>query len=85
MEFSLKTLYLYITLYTCLNYAETINPLLVISIDGFQAAKLDKFLAGYPNSALAEIVKTGIRAKYMEPSFPTLTFPNHVTLVTGIS
>jgi predicted AlkP superfamily pyrophosphatase or phosphodiesterase len=83
MKLLIQTLYLSIVLNTCLKHVDTINPLLVISIDGFQAAKLDKFLAEYPSSALAEIAKIGIRAKYMEPSFPTLTFPNHVTLVTG--
>lgn len=66
-------------------FAEARNPLLVISFDGFQAAKLDKLITEYPDSAFAELINSGVRAKFMEPSFPSLTFPNHVTLVTGLN
>jgi hypothetical protein len=60
-------------------------PLLVISLDGFQAAKLDEYISQNPDSAFNEIKKSGVKAEYMEPSFPTLTFPNHITLVTGLN
>lgn len=53
---------------------------ILISIDGYRADYLDKIQT--PN--LNSIVKRGIRAKYMIPSFPTKTFPNHYTLVTGL-
>jgi len=52
---------------------------ILISIDGFRADYLDRGIT--PNlSALAE---RGASAP-MRPSFPTKTFPNHYTLVTGL-
>jgi hypothetical protein len=59
-------------------------PLLVISLDGFQAAKLDEYMSKNPNSIFNQIHNNGVKAEYMIPSFPTLTFPNHHTLVTGL-
>ena len=60
-------------------------PLLMISLDGFRADKLDKFLRENPESHLKkEFVDAGAKADYMTPSFPTLTFPNHFTIVTGL-
>ena len=61
------------------------NPTLMISLDGFRADKLDEFLANNPNSNLqTQFVDVGAKAEYMMPSFPSLTFPNHFTIVTGI-
>lgn len=52
---------------------------ILISIDGFRADYLDRGIT--PNlEALAERGATGP----MRPSFPTKTFPNHYTLVTGL-
>lgn len=34
--------------------------------------------------ALDAIAREGVRAAWMNPAFPTLTFPNHYTLVTGL-
>lgn len=59
-------------------------PTLLISMDGFRADKLDQFLKSYPLSFMQrEFVEKGVKAEYMMPSFPSLTFPNHWTLVTG--
>ena len=55
-------------------------PLILISIDGFRADYLQRGLS--PNlSALAD---GGVRAERMVPSFPSITFPNHYTLATGL-
>ncbi|HEX7341735.1 MAG TPA: ectonucleotide pyrophosphatase/phosphodiesterase [Rhodanobacteraceae bacterium] len=54
-------------------------PLLLISIDAYRADYINR---GY-SPTLAMLAKTGVHAKAMEPSFPSLTFPNHYTLVTG--
>lgn len=60
-------------------------PTLLISFDGFQAGKLDQFLSENPASNLKKyFVDVGVKADYMIPSFPSLTFPNHFTLVTGL-
>lgn len=61
--------------------APTPPPLLIlISIDGYRADYFDLGLT----PALAELSKDGVRARAMRPSFPSLTFPNHYTLVTGL-
>jgi len=52
---------------------------LLVSIDGFRADYLDRGVT--PN--LAALAKTGITAA-MRPSYPSKTFPNHWTLVTGL-
>ena len=57
----------------------------MVSLDGFRADKLDEFLQENPNSNFQKrIVDVGVKADYMMPSFPSLTFPNHFTLVTGL-
>jgi len=55
------------------------TPLLLISIDGFRADYLQR---GF-SPTLSRLADHGVRATAMEPSFPSLTFPNHYTLVTG--
>lgn len=54
-------------------------PLLLVSLDGFRADYLDRGLS----PTLAALAREGVRARAMQPSFPSLTFPNHYTLVTG--
>ena len=53
-------------------------PLILISIDGFRADYIDRGVT--PN--LKALADEGAYAA-MRPSFPSLTFPNHYTLVTG--
>ena len=55
-------------------------PLILISIDGFRADYLERGLS--PN--LAALAAGGVRAERMIPAFPSITFPNHYTLVTGL-
>jgi len=59
---------------------QTDSPLILISIDGFRADYLERGLT--PN--LAALAADGVRAQAMRPSFPSLTFPNHYSLVTGL-
>jgi len=56
------------------------SPLILVSIDGFRADYFERGLT--PN--LEAIADTGVRATAMRPSFPSLTFPNHYTIVTGL-
>jgi len=53
---------------------------LLVSIDSFRADYLDRGVT--PN--LARLAQEGARARWMNPSYPSLTFPNHYTLVTGL-
>ncbi|HEY5972685.1 MAG TPA: ectonucleotide pyrophosphatase/phosphodiesterase [Pseudoxanthomonas sp.] len=55
-------------------------PLLLVSIDGLRADVLGKGTM----PTLDALAETGVRAAWMNPSYPTLTFPNHYTLVTGL-
>ncbi len=57
-------------------------PLILISLDGFRWDYLDKFAAEAPH--LRQVAAAGVRADRMISCFPTLTFPNHYTIVTGL-
>ncbi|PLN75592.1 nucleotide pyrophosphatase family protein [Aspergillus taichungensis] len=51
-----------------------------ISLDGFRADFLNRGLTPFLNSFVAG----GVSPPYMLPSFPSVTFPNHFTLMTGL-
>jgi predicted AlkP superfamily pyrophosphatase or phosphodiesterase len=53
---------------------------ILISADGFRYDLADKYQA--PN--LLRLREAGVAATSMKPSFPTLTFPNHYSLATGL-
>jgi predicted AlkP superfamily pyrophosphatase or phosphodiesterase len=57
------------------------KPLLIlISIDSYRSDYLDK---GH-SPVLAALAADGVRAKGLRPVYPSLTFPNHYTMVTGL-
>jgi predicted AlkP superfamily pyrophosphatase or phosphodiesterase len=56
------------------------NPLILISFDGFRWDYPDRGVS--PN--LTSLAERGVRAERLIPSFPSKTFPNHYTLVTGL-
>jgi predicted AlkP superfamily pyrophosphatase or phosphodiesterase len=53
---------------------------IIISLDGFRADFLQRGLTPRLNA----FVKEGVSPLYMLPSFPSVTFPNHYTLATGL-
>ena len=53
---------------------------ILVSLDGFRAEYLDRM----PLPNLQRIMQRGARAKAMIPVFPSFTFPNHYSLVTGL-
>lgn len=53
---------------------------IVISADGFRYDLADKYNA----ANLKQLRGSGVAAKALIPSYPSLTFPNHYTLVTGL-
>lgn len=60
---------------------EDLKPtVILISLDGFRYDYPDKFKP----EMLNKLAKNGVRAKWMIPSFPTKTFPNHYTVATGL-
>jgi predicted AlkP superfamily pyrophosphatase or phosphodiesterase len=56
------------------------QSVLLVSLDGFRP---DYLLRGL-TPTLDSLARTGVRAQWMTPSFPSKTFPNHYTLVTGL-
>ena len=54
--------------------------LVVVSLDGFRADYLDRPAAVH----LRALAARGVRASRLIPSFPSKTFPNHYSLVTGL-
>lgn len=53
---------------------------LLISFDGFRWDYLEK----NPTPNLHKLIATGSRAKELIPIYPSVTFPNHYTIVTGL-
>ncbi|KZO93653.1 Phosphodiest-domain-containing protein [Calocera viscosa TUFC12733] len=56
------------------------STVIMVSLDGLRADYVDRGITPH----LLEISRQGLRAKYMKPVFPTLTFPNHWSLMTGL-
>jgi predicted AlkP superfamily pyrophosphatase or phosphodiesterase len=56
------------------------GTVVLVSLDGFRWDYLDRAVA--PN--LQRLAQRGVRAQWMTASFPTKTFPNHYTIVTGL-
>ncbi|CAF3335834.1 unnamed protein product [Rotaria socialis] len=58
------------------------NPrLLIISLDGFR----HQYLKQYPFEALNRVENEGIKSKNgMQPTFVTMTYPNHISIATGM-
>lgn len=52
---------------------------ILISFDGFRADYLDRYAA--PN--FQRVAHRGVRARALIPVFPSKTFPNHYSIVTG--
>lgn len=53
---------------------------LLVSLDGFRWDYRDRF----DTPALDAIADAGVSAAKLQPGFPSKTFPNHFTLVTGL-
>ncbi|SFJ72346.1 Predicted pyrophosphatase or phosphodiesterase, AlkP superfamily [Myroides guanonis] len=53
---------------------------ILISADGFRYDYIEKYNAEF----LKRISKKGVRSLALIPSFPSVTFPNHYSIVTGL-
>lgn len=56
------------------------HKVVLVSLDGFRADYLERPGAVH----LRQLAQQGVRAAWMQPSFPSLTFPNHYAIVTGL-
>ncbi|NXD83446.1 ENPP3 phosphodiesterase, partial [Halcyon senegalensis] len=57
-------------------------PLILFSMDGFRAEYLQTWSSLMPN--IEKLKTCGTHSKYMRAVYPTKTFPNHYTIVTGL-
>lgn len=53
---------------------------LLISLDGFRYDYPDRGIT----PAISEFAETGVRALSLKPVFPSSTFPNHISMLTGV-
>jgi predicted AlkP superfamily pyrophosphatase or phosphodiesterase len=65
------------------NAANSDRIVVMVSIDGLAAYYLDDPKADMPN--IRALAKAGARASSMKSVMPTVTWPNHTTLVTGVT
>ena len=56
------------------------DSVVLISIDGLAVSALGQGHSPH----LDRLAAAGVQARWMTPSYPTVTFPNHYTLVTGL-
>ena len=61
-----------------LRYNENRPPVLLISIDGFRA----DYMLRNETPVLQKLADCGVSTEYMSSIYPTLTFPNHYSIVT---
>ncbi|XP_041716860.1 ectonucleotide pyrophosphatase/phosphodiesterase family member 3 isoform X3 [Coregonus clupeaformis] len=57
-------------------------PLILVSMDGFRAGYLKDYGSLLP--VINKLRNCGTTTPYMRPAYPTKTFPNHYTIVTGL-
>jgi predicted AlkP superfamily pyrophosphatase or phosphodiesterase len=69
---------------TAISNNQIVNQILLISFDGLSSVYFEEFLKENPKSNFQSFINEGLRAEFLKPSFPTSTFPNHYTLVTGL-
>ncbi|NXC25794.1 ENPP3 phosphodiesterase, partial [Campylorhamphus procurvoides] len=57
-------------------------PVILFSMDGFRSEYLQTWSSLLPN--IEKLKTCGTHSKYMRAVYPTKTFPNHYTIVTGL-
>ncbi|KAA8999901.1 alkaline phosphatase family protein [Affinibrenneria salicis] len=80
LYFAMYTLLFFLCLSSSARAATEAPTVVLMSIDGFRWDYINKYNA--PN--LRQIVKNGVRAEQMRPIYPTKTFPNHLSIITGL-
>ena len=56
------------------------QTVVLVALDGYHPDYLDRA----PSRNLRRLAETGVRARWLVPVFPTLTFPNFYTIATGL-
>ena len=55
-------------------------PLVLLSIDGFA----QRYITQYKPKTLMKLIEQGTSAKALLPVYPSKTFPNHLSIITGV-
>lgn len=77
----MKLIKLLLILFITFTFAQNEKPTtILISFDGFRWDFVDKGIT--PN--LQKIIDRGVHAKSLQPCFPSKTFPNHISIATGM-
>jgi len=69
-----------IFLFTCIIISAQQPYVILVSFDGFRWDYLNRNIT--PN--LENIRETGVSASSLRPTFPSKTFPNHISIITGM-
>lgn len=75
----MKKLFVTVLFLTFPLFSQT-NYTILISFDGFRYDYMDRGLT----PTLKEIEKNGVRAASLRPVYPSKTFPNHYSIITGL-
>lgn len=62
------------------NKSSVSGPVILVSMDGFRADYWDKT----ETPRFHELMRQGVRASNLKPIFPSVTFVNHYSIVTGL-
>ncbi|WP_428229947.1 ectonucleotide pyrophosphatase/phosphodiesterase [Flavobacterium sp.] len=81
-KFTTHLLFFTFLLLTTLSHSQTNKDIYVVlvSMDGFRW----DYAKHFKLQNLNQIAKEGVHAKSMRPSYPSKTFPNHYSIVTGL-
>src|ERR1700680_3107827 len=60
-----------------------VRRVLLLSIDGFHAVDLSKFIRSHPNSTLAQLSFAGVTYTQASTSKPSNSFPGLLSMITG--
>lgn len=74
----LKIGLLFCCLSSSISFAKT--PLVLLSIDGFA----QRYITQYKPKTLINLIEQGTSAEALLPVYPSKTFPNHLSIVTGL-
>jgi predicted AlkP superfamily pyrophosphatase or phosphodiesterase len=70
----------FLLLVSCFNSLAAQPPVILLSIDGFS----NEYLTKYKPQNILALAQDGVQAKALLPVFPSKTFPNHLSIVTGM-
>jgi len=69
-----------ILVFTSIQYAQSQPYVILISFDAFRWDYSNRNIT--PN--IESLVQNGVKAQSLKPVFPTKTFPNHISIITGM-